>query len=772
MKIPEEKKLNRIAFWALTLILGLTFFVAWGLNYLKFDYNFEKFFPEQDEETVFFKSHRKLFDSDNDFLLVAIERKEGVFDQRFLKQIASLTKSIKEKVPYVTFVGSITEVQEEFLFPFGGRSSRPYLDFKNIDLKRDSTRIFHTDELLNALISKDAKSVCLYIRHEDYIKKNKSDLLLQKLHLEINKFHFDGVHIAGRTIGQKLYVEKMMQEMVFFIILSCLLVVVFLFFTFRSGWGVIVPLSVILMATLWLIAGMSWFKEPINILLVTLPTIMFVVAMADVIYIVSRFLEGIRAGMSKRDAVILTYKEIAFSAFLTSITTAIGFGSLYFVDVIPVQVFGLVAGAGTLIAYFFTIVLLPILFLLFPIPKYINTQKEAPFWQKFLRRTFQWLISYRKKVLWGNAILIVICVFGISLIESNNFLMDDLSSKEPLKQDFNYLDQHYGGIRPFDMSIELKDKNLDLWDPEVLNEINTVETYIEEVYGAEIKNSLCKTLKSLNRASHLGSRKFYSIPSARRDLMKFRKIIRIIGQGKYSKTIIDSTETRLRMNGNFPDIGNQGIQLKNEAFQKFLRQLKFKGKIKYRITGTAHLFDKNIHFISKSLVEGLIFSVLLIALIMGLVYKSFRMMLISMIPNLIPLLVIGAIMGYFGINLKTSTAVIFTIAFGISYDDTIHLLGKFRIELAKGKSKSYALKTAYLERGKAMILSSLVLCCGFSLLIFSNFSGSFYMGVLISITLFIALISDLTLLPILVLMFYKTPKTPKPKKPISPVSIP
>ena len=144
-------------------------------------------------------------------------------------------------------------------------------------------------------------------------------------------------------------------------------------------------------------------------------------------------------------------------------------------------------------------------------------------------------------------------------------------------------------------------------------------------------------------------------------------------------------------------------------------------------------------------------------------------MLISMIPNLIPLLVIGAIMGYFGINLKTSTAVIFTIAFGISYDDTIHLLGKFRIELAKGKSKSYALKTAYLERGKAMILSSLVLCCGFSLLIFSNFSGSFYMGVLISITLFIALISDLTLLPILVLMFYKTPKT---KKPISPVSIP
>ena len=769
MKVPEEKKLYRIAFWLLTLILGSTFFVAWGLNFIKFDYNFEKFFPEKDEETIFFKSHRKLFDSDNDFLLVAIERKKGVFNAGFLRQISSLTKAIKTHVPYVTFVGSITEVKEEFLHPFGFRSSRPYLDLINLDLKRDSIRIFNSDELLNSLISKDAKSICIYIRHEDYIPKIKSDLLIKKLNHEISKFQYDGVHIAGRTIGQKLYVEKMMQEMVFFIILSCILVVIFLLFTFRSGWGVLVPLSVILMATLWLIAGMSWFKEPINILLVTLPTIMFVVAMADVIYIVTRFLEGIRSNMSKRDAVILTYKEIAFSAFLTSITTAIGFGSLYFVDVVPVQVFGLVAGIGTMIAYFFTIFLLPILFLLFPIPKYIKVQKEAPFWQVLLRSIFLWLISYRKKVLWGNAILVIICVFGISMIESNNFLMDDLSAKEPLKQDFNYLDKHYGGIRPFDMSIELKDKNLTIWDPEVLNEINKVEVYIEEIYRAEIKNSLCQSLKLLNKASHSGNRNFYSIPTTKRELLKFRKIIRIIGQGKYAKTIIDSSETRLRMNGNFPDIGNQRIQLKNEAFQEFLKQLKYKGKIKYRITGTAHLFDKNIHFISKSLVEGLIFSVLLIALIMGLVYKSVRMMLISMIPNLIPLLVIGAIMGYFGINLKTSTAVIFTIAFGISYDDTIHLLGKFRIELEKGKSKSYALKTAYLERGKAMILSSLVLCCGFSLLIFSNFSGSFYMGVLISITLFIALISDLTLLPILVLMFYKTPKT---KKPISLGSIP
>jgi predicted RND superfamily exporter protein len=212
------------------------------------------------------------------------------------------------------------------------------------------------------------------------------------------------------------------------------------------------------------------------------------------------------------------------------------------------------------------------------------------------------------------------------------------------------------------------------------------------------------------------------------------------------------------MHGNLADLGSAIIAKRNAGFERYCQQLPLHGKVNYRITGAAHLLDRNIDFISASLVEGLIFSVLLIALIMGLVYKSVRMMLISMIPNLIPLLVIAALMGFGGIELKTSTAVIFTIAFGIAYDDTIHLLAKFKIELAKGRSTAYALKRAYMERGKAMILSSLILCCGFSMLVFSTFMGSFYMGILISITLFVALISDLTLLPVLVLLFYRAQK--------------
>ena len=179
--------------------------------------------------------------------------------------------------------------------------------------------------------------------------------------------------------------------------------------------------------------------------------------------------------------------------------------------------------------------------------------------------------------------------------------------------------------------------------------------------------------------------------------------------------------------------------------------------IQVRVTGSAYLLDKNIRYLSNSLIYGLLLSIGVVSVIMGLVFRSFRMVLISLLPNTIPLIFIAAIMGYLGIEVKTSTSIIFTIAFGIAVDDTIHLLGKFKFELMKGKSVPEALKHSFIVTGKAMVLTTLILCSGFLLLLFSTFMGTFNMGFLLGITLFVALILDLTLLPLLILAFYKEP---------------
>ncbi len=755
MERSSEKTTTKKAWYLFIVIALVSIGISYGTRFLTFDYDFEKFFPDNDEESVFFKAHRAKFESDNDFLLVAIEKKSGVFDQQFLTEIDQLTTEIIKETPYVKLVVSITNQQENLLLPGGIRSSRPYIDFNKPDLKRDSLRIFNAKELIKSLIAEDSKSICIYIRHTDYISKKKSDRMLLALSKVIERHHFEKVHIAGRTIGQKIYVEKMASEMVFFLCLSAIFIVIFLFITFRSGWGIIIPQIVILLSTLWLVGLMGWFDEPINILLITLPSIMFVVSMSDVIHMVACFLDTLREDIPKREAIRITIKEVGFSAFLTSITTAIGFGSLYFVNIQPVQVFGIVAGIGVMIAYGLTMVLLPILFYLFPAPKYIYKKKESAFWQKYLRSWFINLLKRRKLVLICYAIISIISIVGVFQMKTNNYLMDDLRSDEPIKQDFNFLDQHYGGIRPFELAITIQDSSLSIWDKEVIRELDQVEDYLTNIYGASVKNSLTRTLKVLNRSSHFGNAAYYKVPESKKDIRTFRRIIRIIGKGKYVNTILDSTEQVSRINGNFPDIGNNAITAKNKKLKQFLSRLALHGKVEYKITGTAHLFDKNIRYLSVSLVQGLSVSILLIALIMGFVHRSIKMMIISIIPNLVPLLLMGAIMGFFGIQLKTSTAIIFTIAFGIAYDDTIHFLGRYKSELSLGKSSLYALKTSYLTKGKAMVLSTLILCCGFLMLLASSFMGSFYMGLLLSISLFIALIADLTLLPVLVFIFYK-----------------
>jgi predicted RND superfamily exporter protein len=340
--------------------------------------------------------------------------------------------------------------------------------------------------------------------------------------------------------------------------------------------------------------------------------------------------------------------------------------------------------------------------------------------------------------------------------------MDDLRASEPMKQDFNYLDEHYGGVRPFELVVELKDSSNNFWNKEVLKDLESVENYLEKDYGVRIKNSLVQVVKVLNRSSHAGEASFFALPETKSKLRSIRRITKIAGGGLLYKMIVDSTETVTRISGTIPDMGNLAVSERNKKLMKFISDSKFDSGIEFKLTGTAHLFDKNIRYLSTSLIQGLFVSIVIVALIMGLIYRSVTMMIISIIPNIFPLIIIAGIMGYFGIELKISTAIIFTIAFGIAVDDTIHLLGKFM----KGSSKMVALKRAYLTTGKAMVLTTLILCSGFMLLVFSTFMGTFNMGVLLSITLFVALIADLTLLPILIILFYH----PKRKKRVGELS--
>lgn len=754
-----ESSFKKYVWISLVCFLGISVFFGVQTTKLKFDYDFEKFFPINDEETDFFFDYRGKFESDNDFLLIAIENNNGAFDKKFLQRVDVLAKKL-EKEKYVQFVTSVTEMEEQFFHMGGTTTSKKYIDFTDFDRERDSTRIFNKEEIINSLVAEDGKSICLFIRHEDFLSKKKSDVLISGIQESLDKEKFDNYRIAGRSIGQRYYIDKMSVEMVFFVGLSAVLIVVFLFLAFKSAWGVLIPQVVIFGGMVWVIGGMALFNEPINIILIVLPSIMFIVSMSDVIHLVSRYLDALRDEDSPFEAIKVAVREVGLATLLTSVTTAIGFFTLYFVRVQPIQVFGIVMGIGVLVAFVLTFLTLPALFYIFPGPKFVRQNKEAHFWKKYLRNWFMLLLKHRRKVLVGALGVVVLSLVGISQMSSNNFLMDDLSPNEPLKQDFDYLDRHYGGVRPFELSVTVNDPRLNVWDLEVLQQLDSVEQYLQKTYGVEIKTSLVSSLKVMNRSAHEGAKQDYELPTSKGKIKKYRRFLRMAGGGKFVKTFIDSSERIMRVSGSIPDLGNREVSRRNELLLAYLDEKEKSGLVKYQLTGTAHLIDKNISYLSTSLVMGLALSILIVALIMGVIYRSIPVMIISIIPNIIPLLVIGGIMGFIGVELKTTTAIIFTIAFGIAVDDTIHFLGKFKYELMKGKGKLYALKRTYLTTGKAMILTTLILCAGFLLLIFSSFLGTFYMGLMLCITLLVALVADLTVLPVLLLVFYN----PKKKK--------
>lgn len=753
LKRVGEHTFKRLSYFILAVVLIITVFLGFQIPNTKFDYNFEDFFPSQDEETDFFFAHRALFESDNDFILITIENEGGVFDKEFLTNVRSYSKEI-DSLDLVQFTRDITTEEEPFIYANGMTGSRPYINLEEVDFARDSAEIFKNKELINTLINEDASAISVFVRHNDYLSKEKSDLIVEQIKELSDNYKFDKVRMAGRTVGQIFYIDTMTVEMSTYIGAGMALVVIFLLLTFRSLWGLNIPLIVVLGSMVWILGLMAWLDFPINILLTTLPSIMFVVSMSDVIHLVSKYIELLRDGRSKFEAIKTSFKEIGIATFLTSLTTSIGFFSLLFVNVKPIQSFGIFVGIGVLIAFVFTFSTLPFLFYLTKSPKVARNEKSN-FWLPVMRRSFLFTLKNRKWIPWISVAIIGLFAYGATLIVTNNYLMDDMDPDTSIKKDFNYIDKEFGGVRPFELAVTLKDTSGSIWTVENLKEIEKVENYLRNSHGVEIKNSLLQSISILNRASNAGDSSNFNVPDSKRKIRQFKRMLKIADQGNFIRTILDSTETKARISGNVPDWGNIYSTKKNDTLYSFIDENIDTQNLDFKITGSAHLLDKNMSYMSGSLVKGLSFAILIVAIIMGLIYKSMRMVIISVIPNIIPLIIIAGVMGFFDINLKITTAMVFTISFGIAVDDTIHFLSKFKLELNKGKSVLYALKRTYLSTGKAIVLTSLILVSGFLLLLMSDFLGTFYLGLMICITLFVAILADFYILPLLLIYFVK-----------------
>lgn len=745
MKIPQKILHTSV----LIFVIVFTILCAFQIKKLKFNYDFEAFFPNEDNELGVYETHRNRFEWDNEFVLLGIENKKGIFQKDFLEKIEKLSIELKD-IRYTDRIISPTTIKNISLSGLAPVQKRlMHIDDPSL-YKEDSIAIYNTPELIGSFFPKDAKSISIFIKTKDNLSKVKSDSLARNIENAFNKYHFDDVHFVGRIVAQDVYLKNLQKEFIYFLSISFILVIVFLWFSFRSLYGIIVPLTIVIISVFWTLGIMAMTGQSLDIMTSMLPTMIFIAGMSDVVHFFSKYFEEVASGTEKQKILPLIIKEVAFPTFLTLITTAVGFLSLLFSSIKPIRDFGIYTTVGIVIAFCLTYTLLPALLHFFTPKKLVKLHSHDNKTLKLMRGVLFWIFKNQKKIVITAGLLVIVSIIGISKIKVNNILLEDLSDAVKIKQDFMFFDKHYSGVRPLELAIKIKNKTKTIWDYDVMKQLNEVDEYLKKEYHAGFMYSPAMLTKNINKALNDQTSGEGKFPTAE-EYEDVKKQLIDNKKNKDLKRIITVDGKFARISGKINDVGSIVVNEQNTHFEEFIKSHVNSNDIEITITGAAHLVDRNNQYMVKNMTQGFLFSIIISGLLTFILHKSWKMVIIFLIPNLIPLLIIAGIMGMAGIELKAATSLVFSIAFGVATDDTIHFISRFKIELGYGKSRMYAIKRTFFETGKPIVLTTFILMGGFVSLMISDFQSTFYFGFLICITILIALIADIFLLPVLLI---------------------
>jgi len=733
------------------LIVGITIWLVWAGSGLTFDYNFEHFFPVESDDAEFYYSHRDQFGSDNEFLMIGVREPSGILKREHLVRLDSLGRKIR-RIEHVKQVVSIANTEIPVINSFGVISIPAIRYDTDSLLSADLQNLSDRNQFEGSLISADKNALCIYVRHAELMPKPASDSMLTAITGLVDRAGFTEARITGKVKSEIAYLNKTRYELVIFMSVSALLVVIFLWFTFRNIWGVVVPISVVLLSIVWTIGIMTVTGKAIDIMIILMPCILFVVGMSDVIHITSQFYEKVEEGLDKYQAIKVALKEVGFATFLTCVSTMVAFLTLNTTSIQPIRDFGTYTAIGVAIAYILSITILPWILMRVKNPSQFKIHTVNVKWDRFLRKLLLKVYRNPLRIALGTLLILGLSVWGISRIEINNSVLDDLDENDPIKLDFVFFDDHFGGVRGFEMSVSSKNQQ-SLLNWENLQELQKLENYLIDTAGVGAIVSPIQLVKIFNQATHNGEPSWFKLPENKKEFNVLIDKVKPFLNDKQVRLIINKKLNQARIAGRIKEKGSKAVQKKSVRIENWLKS-NSNGTLNYRITGSSDLIDKSNLYLTQNMLEGLSLDVAVLMLIIGLIFRSWRMMLLSVLPNIIPLFVVGGLMGWVGVEMKVTISIIFSIAFGIAVDDTLHVLSRLKVELDKGHSLPLAMRTTFLSTGKAMILTAMVIASGFSTLMLSDFKSTFYVGLLISLTLVIALVAELVLMPVLVIWIY------------------
>lgn len=773
------------------LLLAITVLMAWQSQHVRMSYRFGGVLPEDDSTYVEYQKFITQFSEDGNVLAIGyrdpriwelqnfIKWRKLVSDLRVLQ--VEVDGEMYNMVDSVFSTGNCYNLEKDTV--------AQKFEFKQL-VPKDPTSQAELTEIRNKLYSlpfyegllyrdsTDAGLMMVFVNTALFNSENRGDAIERMIKLT-DQFTTDtGIHtfVSGMPYIRSVMAVKVKAELKFFTILSGIICMALLLIFFRSIKVTLVVMSVVIISVVIAMGTIALFDYPITMLMGLIPPLMIVTTVPNCIYLVTKYHQEYQRYGNKTRALARVVQKAGAAAFMINATTAVGFATFIFTSSDLLKNFGVIASLNCMLAFFLSLLIFPIVYSFLPPPTERHLGHLSSPWLEKVLDSLVRMVMYKRKLVYAITILVTgLGLFGISLMHTTGNIVDDIPDSDRVITDLKWFETNFNGVMPFEILIDgkkkgqiTKEKNLQRIE-ELQQLLASYELKVQDtiIHPFARSLSIVDAGKYVKQAFYNGDPEYYTL-MARDEQSFIAPYLQTDGSRSKNveKTFLDSAKTMTRVTTQIADIGTKEMDRLMSEIKPQIDSIFDPTKYKVTLTGTSVVFLEGTNYLVGDLFSSLLFGILIISLMMAVMFWSARMVFISFIPNIIPQIMTAGIMGYMDITLKPSTILVFSIALGITVDNTIHYLAKYRQELKhhNWKIRESAL-LAIRETGASMVYTSLVLLFGFGCFAASEFEGTRALGVLTAVTILVAMITNLLVLPALLLSFQRSVTTKSFKEP-------
>ncbi|MFT7335348.1 MAG: putative RND superfamily exporter protein [Porticoccaceae bacterium] len=775
------KKKLKVDFWALiarvvlknrivilAVIVFITIFLALQWKNIRFSFTEANLLPDNHIVNKEYNAFLNMFGEEGNLIVVGV-KDDTFFTPKAFAAWDKLMNDIKshKEVDLIVSISDLKKLQKNEslqtfeLVPFVDQSKAVNQEY----LRSIKKELFEKMPFYEGLLFNKKNGT---IRSAIYLDKkivntpHRRDYILDDFIPKIEAFEKEtgiDLRVSGMPYIRTLNAKSITDEISLFIGASLLVTSLIFFFFFRSFRATLISIVIVVIGVMWTFGLLGLFHFEITVLTALVPSLVIVIGIPNCIFLTNKYQQEFISHGNKARALQRVITKVGTATLMTNLTTAAGFATFIITQSELLREFGIISSLSIIALFFLCLIIIPIYYSYQPIPKKKHLEHLSRNYTRVFMTWIEKMVRYNRRYVYAVAIfLFVISSIGAFKIKTSGSLIEDMPKNTGFFQDILFFEREFEGIMPLEITVDTKRKK-GVMKLSTLKKMDELQKTIEEIPELSKPISILNLVKYSKQAYYNGNPEYYDLPTSQEQsfILSYAKNATKDSQNNIMKSYVDSTGQVARITTFMRDIATGNMKKIETKLWTKINKIFPSDRYKVVMTGKALVFEKGTKYLLDNLVTSLLFAILLISLLMVFMFRSFKMVVVSLIPNLLPLMITAGLMGYFGIPLKPSTILVFSIAFGLSVDDTIHFLAQYRQELSNNNWKiKKSVFATIKESGISMFYTSVVLFAGFSVFMLSDFGGTVALGGLVAVTLIFGMLSNLMLLPCLVLTLNKS----------------